>query len=78
LEILEKYQKQTTNATNERDGMLWLWEHNVPLDNVIYYSHTGRFAFGWRSPLAPEVRSRLLEILSEFPGEYDFAEPRKY
>lgn len=69
--ILEKFAKETEAATDERDGMMWLWDHGISLDNVIYYSHTQVFSFGWRSPVSPEVKSRLLDLLSEFPFQYE-------
>lgn len=71
-DVLAKYEKETVNATTERDGMLWLWDHGVSLDNVIYYDHSGKFSFGWRSPLSPEVKSALLDLLCEFPFDYEF------
>jgi hypothetical protein len=69
--VLDKFAKETRDAKAERDGMLWLWDHGVSLDNVIYYPHAGKFCFGWRSPLAPEVKSALLDLISEFPFEYE-------
>jgi hypothetical protein len=68
---VKKFEKETAAATTERDGMLWLWDHNVSLDNVIYYSHTGKFSFGWRSPLSDEVASAFLDLLCEFPFPYE-------
>lgn len=73
---IEDCDSKTSNALAARDGKLWLLDHGVDLDNVIYYTHTRKFAFGWRNPLAPEVRSALLDILSEFPFEYEFSEPK--
>lgn len=66
-DVLEKYTKETTAATQERDGMLWLWDNGVSLDNVIYYDHTRTFSFGWRSPVGAEVKARLLDLLTGFP-----------
>jgi hypothetical protein len=71
-DILEEAEKYIRNATAERDGKLWLWEKGLDLDNVIYYSHTSKFSFGWRSPLDPILKSKLLDVLSEFPFEYEF------
>jgi hypothetical protein len=75
--IEEKYRKEKAAVEEEYRGMLWLWEHAVNLENVIYYSHTGKFSFGWRSPIEPSVKSRLLDLLCEFPFEYEFAENKK-
>lgn len=65
------YEKVIPAAEAEYKGKLWLWEHEISLDNVIYYNHTGRFCFGWRSKLSQEVASKLLDVLCEFPFDYD-------
>jgi hypothetical protein len=66
------YRKAVANAEAERLGMTWLLDRLPQLtDNVIYYSHTGRFGFGWRKPLEPTVLSTLLDVISEFPVAYD-------
>jgi hypothetical protein len=70
-DVLDKYAKATSNATTERDGMLWLMDNGIRTDNVIYYTHTGRFGFGWRTPYSGELLSILLDKISEFPFEYD-------
>jgi hypothetical protein len=74
--IEEKYRKEKQATEEEFQGMKWLWEHSVNLENVIYYSHTQKFSFGWRQPLAPSVKSALLDLLCEFPFEYEFAQKR--
>ena len=63
--------RRITNAKTERDGFLWLLDHAVKTSNVIYYSHTQRFNFGWRKPLSAEERSALLDVITEFPYPYD-------
>jgi hypothetical protein len=70
-DALAEFEKTVKDATAERDGMMWLWDHGVSLDNVIYYEHTGKFSFGWRSPVAAEVKSKLLDLLTEFPFPYE-------
>lgn len=70
-DVLKKFEEETAAATAERDGMLWLWDKGLSLDNVIYYSHTGKFSFGWRSPVSAEVESKLLDVISEFPFPYE-------
>jgi hypothetical protein len=71
LDVLNEYEKDTARATTERDGKLWLWDKGIDLDNVIFYNHTGRFCFGWRSPVSAAVESKLLDVLSEFPFSYE-------
>mgnify|MGYP000721086373 CR=1 FL=1 len=58
-------------AKAEHDGMIWLMDHGISIDNVIYYNHTGKFSFGWRTPLAKDVVSRILDVISEFPFAYE-------
>lgn len=70
-DVLKKYESETSAATTERDGLLWLWDKGLSLDNVIYYSHTGTFSFGWRSPVSESVKSRILDVISEFPFPYE-------
>jgi hypothetical protein len=70
-DVLKKYDRETRAATEERDGMLWLWDKGFSLENVIYYSHTRQFGFGWQSPVEPSVLSRLLDEISEFPFAYE-------
>lgn len=70
--VLDKYERVTRNAATERDGFLWLMDHGIKTDNVIFYSHTGRFGFGWWQPLGAEVLAALLEATgAEFPFPYD-------
>lgn len=70
-DIAAKAKSAIENATAERDGMLWLLDHGVNIDNVIFYSHTGRFGFGWRKPVDAALYSQLCDILCEFPFDYD-------
>lgn len=69
--IEETYRAKTTNAKHERDGLIWLMDRGVKTDNVIYYAHKGQFCFGWRKPLDPTTKSDLLDIISEFPFDYE-------
>lgn len=59
-------------AKVETQALTWVLDHELNLiDNVIYYPHTKRFCFGWRTPLTAEERSKLLDVVSEFPFDYD-------
>ncbi len=69
--LVKKYKAEKEAVETEYRGMLWLWEKGFNLDNVIYYSHTDKFSFGWRSPVSAEVRSKLLKVMSEFPFSYE-------
>lgn len=67
----EEYANDVENAKSEHDGMIWLLDHGMNIDNVIYYKHTGKFCFGWRKPVDQSVLSALLDIISEFRWPYD-------
>lgn len=68
--IEAKYRRVVANAEAEHKGFIWLMDHGVEIGNVIFYDHTGRFCFGWRTPLSESVLSGLLDIISEFPYPY--------
>lgn len=75
-DLLHDYEVTVTHEKTKRDGMLWLMDHGISIDNVIYYSHTGRFGFGWRTPLSEQVASALLDLLCEFPFDYDIVKAK--
>lgn len=64
-------EKKREAAETEYQAFKWLIEHDQDVKNVIYYNHTGRFCFGWREPLTEAEKSRLLDVLCEFPFDYD-------
>lgn len=70
-DVIAKASKKTANAARERDGFLWFMDRGIKTDNLIYYNHTGRFCFGWRSAVDDELRAALLDVVSEFPFPYD-------
>lgn len=69
--IESKHQKNKESNQTEHDGLLWLMDNNVSIENCIYYNHRNIFTFGWRSPLSEDVKSKLLDVLVEFPFEYE-------
>ena len=71
--IEDKFRKETRNAKTEHDGFIWLLDRGVNTENVIFYSHAGKFSFGWLRPLESAVKSKLLDLLCEFPFEYEFS-----
>ena len=50
-------------------------------DNAIFYTHTGRFGFGWRQKLdegvACEIMGRLSDEGFPFPGDFECSNGRK-
>jgi hypothetical protein len=69
--ILSKAEKTIRQAEIERDGFLWLMDKGMPTNNCIYYTHTGKFSFGWRNPVSAEILDELLSAVSEFPYPYE-------
>lgn len=59
------------NATVKHDGFLWFMDRGINTENLIYYTHTGKFSWGWRTPVSEDFASRLLDIISEFPFAYE-------
>lgn len=70
-DVLRRYANTTRKATAERDAMLWLLDHGITTENAIYYDHTKTLSFGWRTPYGPVATSRLLDVISEYPGAYE-------
>lgn len=74
--VIAKADKTARDAATEREGMLWLLDHDlggIAADNVLFYNHTGRFSFGWRTPIADSLASEIMGKLSDegFPFPYD-------
>jgi hypothetical protein len=69
-DVAKKYAKAIEDATTERDGYTWLMDHGFDTNNVIYYTHTSTFGFGWRAKLSAEEVSAILEVISEFRWPY--------
>lgn len=66
---IEKSEKEIEGHKKEYEAKVWLITNLLPTDNVIYYQHTGRFCFGWRTKLSH--KDPILDKLTEFPFEYD-------
>lgn len=71
-DVEEDYAKGIANATSKRDGARWVLDHFPNLiGNWLFYSHSGRHCFGWRTPLDAAALSALLDAISEFPFPYE-------
>jgi hypothetical protein len=73
-DIEKKYEKVSIDAKIERNGFLWILDAGLGpnvVENCIYYTHTGKFSFGWRTPLDEETKSVILDKISEFPFPYE-------
>lgn len=73
LEITKERDKAIKLANAEHDGLLWMLDRGINTNNCIFYTHTGRFCFGWRGQngIDPAVRGELEAALTGFPFEFD-------
>jgi hypothetical protein len=69
--IIDDKKNAIEAANNEYVGKMWLFVSGISTDNVIYYNHTKRFCFGWRTPLSFEEEQKLKVQLKGFPLKYD-------
>lgn len=70
-EIKREREKKVTLAHTEAEGMLWLLDHDVNIENVIFYNHTNTFCFGWRSGLSADIKGELEKLLKDFPFKWE-------
>lgn len=70
-EIVDQCDKTIRDETIERDGKLWLFDQGLDMENVIYYKHRDIFTFGWREKVSEAEASKILDVISEFPFEYE-------
>ncbi len=70
---IEKAVVDKAGAKTKYNGLTWLLDNSVkfPIGNVIFYTHTQRFGFGWRSGVTPDEYDELVTVLCEFPYDYD-------
>ena len=71
LKTIERLKQEVENAKLELEAFTWLIEHNIETENCIYYRHADIFCFGWREPVTEKEKSSLLDILVEFPYNYE-------
>lgn len=76
-DVAAKYEKAIKVATTERDAHTWLLDRGFDLSNVIYYSHTDKFAFGWRSHIEGAELEHLRATLADFPFNFEINPPKK-
>lgn len=58
-------------SENKYNGFQWLFDNGISFNNVIYYSHTDLFSFGWRSPLSEIEKTEIESKLQNFPYKYE-------
>jgi len=71
-DIEKRYTSSLAQAEERHTVELWLLNHGIQDDNVIFYTHTDTWCFGWRTPLGVEEYKLLLKRLgSEMPFNYE-------
>lgn len=48
-EIIKKYDKQISEAETEKTIMLAVYDFGIDPGNVIYYNHSNKLSFNWKS-----------------------------
>lgn len=74
-DVETKRTRAIENAENEYEGFKFLLDNGLKTNNVIYYSHTGRFSFGWRRPFDSSSRETYEAAMKDaggFPCPFDF------
>lgn len=66
---LYSLQQDIEEAKVEYQGYLWLVEHYISIENVIYYSYKKTFCFGWKEPI--KNRKELEKQLKDFKWKFE-------
>lgn len=69
--VAKDYESAIRKATMERDGKTWLMDRGINTANIIYYSHTGRWSWGWREKVSATLLPDVMEKLKDFPFPFD-------
>mgnify|MGYP006370776307 CR=1 FL=1 len=67
---LASIQADIESSKIEYDAFKWLIDRDMNFDNVIYYSHSKEFCFGWRNSLSDLDKAELKTALESFPYPY--------
>lgn len=67
---LAQIQADIESSKIEYDAFKWLIDRGMNFDNVIYYSHSKEFCFGWRNSLSDQDKAELKDALQSFPYPY--------
>ncbi len=68
-EIIDKYDRRTEKARNERDVMLYILDHGFPVDNVIYYDYNNTAKFNWKNYDKKITQEQFVDFVNSL--EYD-------
>jgi len=67
VRILKDRDNTVSNANDQYDGLKWILDKGLTLENVIFYNHTGTFCVGWRKPLGEAEAAVWFDLLDGFP-----------
>ena len=70
-EKLRRLEQDIADAETEHKAFKWLIDRDMDFENVIYYSHTKQFCFGWRNPIGSTDAISLKKKLKGFPYTFD-------
>lgn len=70
LDLIARKEKEMKQKEIELKGFTFFLDHNIDIDNLIYYSHKNQFCFGWRNKLSDDEASKILDVISEFQYPY--------
>lgn len=63
--MLSRLEKKIRETEEERKIMLYIYDSGLPIDNVIYYSHTKNCVFNWLESGNKITRKRFLDFLEK-------------
>lgn len=67
---IARLEEDKINAQKKIDFLLECNRLQVSTNNIIYYSHTDTFCFGWRGSLSGKERQTIQEKLTDLPEQY--------
>lgn len=70
IDLIARKEKELKQKEIELKGFTFFLDHNIDIDNLIYYSHKNQFCFGWRNKVSDDEASKILDVISEFPYPY--------
>jgi hypothetical protein len=71
-DIENELKKSNSDAQEKHDAALWVL-NTIPglYSDWIFYNHTRKHCFGWRTALDTALADALLDVISEFPFQYE-------
>lgn len=73
-DFLESKRREMESHQFEYEVFKVLVDAGLNFENIIYYSHSNEFCFGWRTPLTKDEQSKISETLNSinFKHKYTF------